>query len=220
MNLFRKTLAGAVCTAALLIASSSSAAVTGRFTGIISNGYDTQGVFGSPGGSLTGLGYTATFKYNPENGLRTTIPVSYDEVHGGTVHGVASPVLSYVLRINGIDDAFAMGYDSAVVATAGTSFYLLSNHFSASGQQYMGNVVEGAASGDLDSPIWTTDTVSGPGYGYAFKDDAGGSRLYYAAFDAQSVAFSVPEPTSWALMISGFGLAGAALRRRRAAVEA
>lgn len=30
----------------------------------------------------------------------------------------------------------------------------------------------------------------------------------------------VPEPASWALMIGGFGLAGAALRRRRAAVVA
>lgn len=29
---------------------------------------------------------------------------------------------------------------------------------------------------------------------------------------------SVPEPASWALMIGGFGLAGAALRRRRASV--
>ena len=29
---------------------------------------------------------------------------------------------------------------------------------------------------------------------------------------------AVPEPTTWALMISGFGLAGAALRRRRTAV--
>ena len=30
----------------------------------------------------------------------------------------------------------------------------------------------------------------------------------------------VPEPASWALMIAGFGLAGAALRRRRGVVEA
>ena len=30
----------------------------------------------------------------------------------------------------------------------------------------------------------------------------------------------VPEPSAWALMIAGFGLAGAALRRRRAAVAA
>ena len=30
-------------------------------------------------------------------------------------------------------------------------------------------------------------------------------------------AGGVPEPTTWALMLGGFGLAGAALRRRRAA---
>ena len=56
-----------------------------------------------------------------------------------------------------------------------------------------------------------TDTVSayvndfGPGgTNYAFRKDGGG----------------VPEPASWALMISGFGLAGAALRRRRTVVAA
>ena len=31
-----------------------------------------------------------------------------------------------------------------------------------------------------------------------------------------SLASAVPEPATWALMISGFGLAGAAIRRRRA----
>jgi hypothetical protein len=35
-----------------------------------------------------------------------------------------------------------------------------------------------------------------------------------------TVPDAVPEPAAWALMISGFGLAGAALRRRRAAVAA
>jgi hypothetical protein len=31
-----------------------------------------------------------------------------------------------------------------------------------------------------------------------------------------AVTVSVPEPASWALMIGGFGMAGAMLRRRRA----
>ena len=35
--------------------------------------------------------------------------------------------------------------------------------------------------------------------------------------DASSFRASVPEPATWALMIGGFGLAGAALRRRRSA---
>ncbi len=36
----------------------------------------------------------------------------------------------------------------------------------------------------------------------------------------QTVTGGVPEPASWALMIGGFGMAGAALRRRRTAVAA
>lgn len=39
------------------------------------------------------------------------------------------------------------------------------------------------------------------------------------SFEADNIKFqgAVPEPTSWALMVGGFGLAGAALRRRRSA---
>jgi hypothetical protein len=43
-------------------------------------------------------------------------------------------------------------------------------------------------------------------------DFAGGNDF---AIDNIVVSAAVPEPTSWALMIGGFGLAGAALRRRR-----
>lgn len=44
-------------------------------------------------------------------------------------------------------------------------------------------------------------------------------RLYFEAYDSLfevSVA-SVPEPSAWALMVAGFGLVGAAVRRRRPA---
>jgi len=39
-------------------------------------------------------------------------------------------------------------------------------------------------------------------------------------FSAVSAPGGVPEPASWALMIGGFGLAGAALRRRQATTSA
>ncbi len=43
------------------------------------------------------------------------------------------------------------------------------------------------------------------------------NELQYAATGAVNVgAGAVPEPTTWALMISGFGLAGAMVRRRKA----
>ncbi len=37
----------------------------------------------------------------------------------------------------------------------------------------------------------------------------------YAKFALTSMPSAVPEPATWAMMITGFGLAGAALRRRR-----
>lgn len=49
---------------------------------------------------------------------------------------------------------------------------------------------------------YVADNATGPGFtNYAFR-----------------VTGAVPEPAAWALMIAGFGLAGAALRRRRLAV--
>lgn len=40
-----------------------------------------------------------------------------------------------------------------------------------------------------------------------------------AAFRLYGTTAGVPEPANWALMIAGFGLAGAAMRRRRVAVS-
>jgi len=37
-------------------------------------------------------------------------------------------------------------------------------------------------------------------------------------FDTKTVRPSVPEPATWAMMLGGFGLAGATMRRRRASV--
>ncbi len=79
----------------------------------------------------------------------------------------------------------------------------------------------GAVSGDL--PLHTlgtinfaTGSVTGislnptQGVGYAFHDFQQGQT-----FTLGLVAGGVPEPSAWALMILGFGVAGAALRARK-----
>ncbi|THD68722.1 MAG: PEP-CTERM sorting domain-containing protein [Phenylobacterium sp.] len=50
-----------------------------------------------------------------------------------------------------------------------------------------------------------------------FPDVEGGSNQGVVTTEPQA---GVPEPATWALMLSGFGLAGAALRRRRTMVAA
>lgn len=56
-----------------------------------------------------------------------------------------------------------------------------------------------------------------PRYAPAGVEPGSNTQISDFAPDASSFAAAVPEPATWALMLGGFGLAGARLRRRRAA---
>jgi len=61
-------------------------------------------------------------------------------------------------------------------------------------------------------------TSTGPITSITVNNQVGGSQVFdVTAFSIGSAA-AIPEPQSWALLIAGFGLTGAAMRRRRAAV--
>lgn len=59
----------------------------------------------------------------------------------------------------------------------------------------------------LGGDFWT----AAPGYTQNLTEDVNGSLRF------ETYVAAVPEPATWALMIAGFGLAGAALRRRNVA---
>jgi PEP-CTERM motif len=75
------------------------------------------------------------------------------------------------------------------------------------------NIEIGLSLGDpLNSPIWLLTGNSG---------QFDGSSFIGAAYNVYAGASGgVPEPASWAMLIAGFGLTGAAMRRRRTAVAA
>jgi hypothetical protein len=55
-------------------------------------------------------------------------------------------------------------------------------------------------------------------YGANFSIEATGPGPVTLTISDTRIAGAVPEPASWALLIAGFGLTGAALRRRRTAI--
>lgn len=67
-----------------------------------------------------------------------------------------------------------------------------------------------------------TLTASAPGIAYAIMGSTApslnGSSVYVDNFTYEPAGNAVPEPATWALMIGGFGAAGAMLRRRKAVV--
>ena len=82
----------------------------------------------------------------------------------------------------------------------------------------------------LDASIYTASFLSTFGGGTAagaeaallqgFVDGTAYSNIHNEVFTGGEIRGqlrAVPEPASWALMIAGFGLVGARLRRRRAA---
>ena len=54
--------------------------------------------------------------------------------------------------------------------------------------------------------------------GLAWNDASGGANnIYVVEYNAAPPVGGIPEPSTWAMMILGFGAAGAAMRRRRVA---
>lgn len=81
-----------------------------------------------------------------------------------------------------------------------------------------GNTITGV----VPASLLPANGFSAPNYGFTLWSrlrvnpalDGTNAEIADLAPNGGSIVASVPEPTSWALMIAGFGLTGAALRRR------
>jgi hypothetical protein len=86
-------------------------------------------------------------------------------------------------------------------------------------QQYIVTVDGVTIAGPIITPAWGTYSfnlnLAAGAHTFAFQEND--DRLYYAAgLDNVSLVGGVPEASTWALMIAGFGLVGVSLRRRTA----
>jgi PEP-CTERM motif len=212
-KLYSGAIATACAAAALATASFASAAVlydNGPINGTIegwtiNHGYAVSNAFTlSSAATVTDVDFGVwTSKSDTLSSVDwaiTATPGSYP-VDGTAAVALGSPVNND----RGFDVTLASFSTGSVNLAAGTYYLVLQN----------------AVTANNDFAYW--DINNGPSVAY---DNAHGAVDGYLFDGSNSNSFQiletagVPEPASWALMIGGFGLAGASLRRRRSAVAA
>jgi hypothetical protein len=147
-----------------------------------------------------------------------------EDANGETFFGTADATYSYV---SDFDNGTGQNDASCILAT----------DFSAAGAKYcqrgIGPIEVGIAGGDSGGGAFINGQIAsvnsyglsfGPAYG-DYKAGLNGSwgefsgyvpTFIHADFIAGAMAAAVPEPSTWALMILGFGAVGGAMRRRQA----
>lgn len=192
----RKFLAALALSASFLASSAAHAGpiiytFSGTFTGTLNgNAFETPATF-------TGVGDTDTFS---TNGFTKFVNLSsLSALAGGTTYNITTTTQFY-LNVNNYAGLFFGSAGNGGGGFAGTG--------------------PGLAGYDAVSGLGTTaftDHFTGP---VTFNTDQGTVQLSSftnGSFGA-SVAGAIPEPSTWALMIVGFGAVGAAMRRRKSQV--
>jgi PEP-CTERM motif. len=231
-------LRAAIFAIVMSIASSAPAATfLITYTGTISSGYDTTGKFGPPATDLTGVPYRAVYTLTDPKPGATSVRFGPDEF--GTEesstfgYGKANP-LTGVLTINGVSHSFdfeGSAYQFHAIQP-GSFVYLASvSHFTTNFPEeghvadYLINTIFSPVNSFLSSGDYThpLNYKIKPGdfvYGF-FQVYREGGDFAQGDLAPSSVTISkaVPEPMSWTMMIAGFGLVGAKMRRHMAAAK-
>jgi hypothetical protein len=190
---------------------------------LFSQSYDNSGnLFGSQNDTVSGYGnFVTTYDDFTLATGATLTGITFD---GGYYNGTPGGVTAFAVAIYA-DDSGAPGTALATGTFSGSAgetaidgsvnAYAISfNPTSFAAGTYWLSVVP-----DLGFPPqwgWATSS-QGTNNGYQCFFGTCDSVDFNFAF---SVEGSVPEPSSWALMIAGFGMTGFALRRRQATVTA
>lgn len=211
---------GALC--AWLASPAKATVMVATFNGTLLDSYsqDFAGDFGSPG-SLLGKDFTLTVIYDTTLGMVRS-PSPYDNRVGGSYHANVGPIVSAKLTINNISQMFDVTVYSYVAAAEG-EFSTFASQAGPLTPQFGDNFAAFSHVGTSPNNLTTPYTLEEPCEycGNFWLHDATGARTSQGAFyvtGANVAPLAVPEPSTWALLILGFGGVGATLRRQRTVV--
>lgn len=207
--IFRNAITSGIA-ATLLAITAPAAAVVINFDDLGTNGYTAiptsyQGLTWDYWGSINGANYGASgYANGVVSGGNSACGCASDA--GQPFQSIASAT-AFTLDSGYFTSAWNDGATLTVVGLSGAT-----------------TLFSSTAVLDTTGPTFLTfnwsgiDTVRFSIAGGVQNRGLGGGGDYFAVDDLSiSVAAAVPEPASWALMIAGFGLVGAAMRRRVAA---
>jgi hypothetical protein len=182
------------------------------YSGMITDGFDNDNIFGLSGHSLVGRTMMADVTYSTSvPGTRTT-DANSDEISGGFNFGLGSVISSAAFTIGSTSFAFSPIYYSDVYTSVG---FMDAYGYDLSGNQFQTYIVpDNAGSVNLQTPFFSTGVGDTGGRYSQYSYLSTGNDLI--DFNATSVLVAaVPEPATWALMILGFGGVGCAMRRHK-----
>jgi hypothetical protein len=216
-----------------LASGSQAAIVSGSFGGTVASGTDGAGVFGAVGGDLAGDSFSLSFSFDTNAG---TVGNPFDPAAGQGIGGGAGVVGfgpsspgSGSITING-STVNILGQHGSLIA-AGDGGGGLGNvqlYLSDVGAPWVLLGVDRSTvlPTDLNTPFAgnpCATAVACTGFFTIFGGTFGTLAPNFYSISADGVVAlspvgGVPEPASWALMITGFFGAGAALRKRSLAL--
>jgi hypothetical protein len=241
-------IAAALAVLATSVALPSAAAVyVTTWSGTLVNGVDYTGEFGQIGRVLDGLAFTAVYTLDdsPPNAKLSLSP-GYSTIVGGPNQGSPFTPLTADLTITGHVMHFGVGKSIYHEGSSGDAKGVISGSYNDYQDEIFGgfrdnSIIRSEVTSTITHFLTSSDprtpfAASGAGLtfsgGFSINNNAIGvgiepQRHAFSDFRITRVETvllpqggAVPEPASWALMISGFGMVGAVLRRRRPTLAA
>jgi len=229
-----RNFAAALLLAGAIIQPASAATYLITYTGTVSSGVDSTGVFGTKWTNLAGNSFTVVYTLtSPQPGSETysSGPTAY--ARGGSSSGTISPV-SATITIKGITqtiDGSSFGQAYQFNDASDDSVSHVAQQYSLNETSYVNNTISSSVNNIVNSTDYTAalnylgqadDYRSGSfqieRYYVAGNGDYVFTGLAYGNLISNSVTIAAvdaaPEPATWAMMIAGFGGVGGSLPRR------